>query len=77
MSALTATARRSSEVGSRRHSRTLRSMMIGAGQFAISLPLFDGTDVDQDRAGCQLIIEAPTFHPVQYGARLGRQRIDR
>ena len=41
-----------------------------------SLPLFDGTDVYQDRAGCQLINEAPGFHPVQYGARLGKQRID-
>jgi hypothetical protein len=23
------------------------------------------------------LIEAPGFHPVQYGARLGKQRIDR
>jgi hypothetical protein len=52
-------------------------MIIAPGRFAISLPLFDGTDVDQDRAGCQLVIEAPRFHAIQHGARLGKQRIDR
>jgi hypothetical protein len=31
---------------------------------SLSVAAVHGTDVDQDRTGCQLIIEAPGFHPV-------------
>jgi hypothetical protein len=47
------------------------------GQLAISLPLFDGTNVDQDRPGCQLIIKTSRFHAIQYRPRPGKQRINR
>jgi hypothetical protein len=44
---------------------------------AISLSLFNWTDVDQDCAGRRLVGNAFGFDSVQAAARLGEQHLDR